>query len=232
MSSIVLTVGAEQIDRIVPNADELLSRYRNDTGCYYLDYHPISPSDQVVPEDLAVTLLINSQAGWRAVHSLMEHGKAIDLAQLPQKALENTSHGERVIVAALIAQVAQLPGFAASVATKVLHKKRPDLIPILDNQAIFGAYMNPDWPQKPARSDSIKSQDWICSALDWITFDLNRIENASVWSRLHLIEPARSRIQLFDSVWWTYFRMTQPVLRHIDGDGVRLRTINGRSTRV
>ena len=42
--------------------------------------------------------------------------------------------------------MAQWPGFAASVATKVLHKKRPGLIPVLDNQA-FGAYMNPNWPQ-------------------------------------------------------------------------------------
>jgi putative NADH-flavin reductase len=33
------------------------------------------------------------------------------------------------------------------VATKVLHKKRPKLKPILDNEAIFGAYMNPKWPE-------------------------------------------------------------------------------------
>jgi hypothetical protein len=32
------------------------------------------------------------------------------------------------------------PGFGASVATKTLHKKRPALIPVLDNMAIFGAY--------------------------------------------------------------------------------------------
>jgi hypothetical protein len=141
----------------------------------------------------------------------MEHGKAIDLAQLPKKPLENTSHDEREKVAALIAQVAQLPGFAASVATKVLHKKRPALIPILDNQAIFGAYMYPEWPQRPARGDSVKSQDMITTALDWIAFDLNRPENTSAWSVLKEIEPARSHIQLFDSVWWMYFRTMQPV---------------------
>jgi len=213
MPEITLTLGAQQIDRTVPSADELLKRNRNDTGCFYLDYQPITPPDQVVPEDLAVTLLINSQAGWRAFHSLMEHGKTINLTQLPKKTLEKTSPEERVQISALIAQVAQLPGFAASVATKVLHKKRPDLIPILDNQAIFGAYMNPEWPKKTARTDSIKNENLILKVLDWIAFDVNRPENDDVWSSLHTIEPARSRIQLFDSVWWMYFRMTQPILR-------------------
>jgi hypothetical protein len=41
------------------------------------------------------------------------------------------------------------------VATKVLHKKRPKLIPSLDNEAIFGAYMNPKWPEKLASTDSV-----------------------------------------------------------------------------
>lgn len=213
MSSVTLTFGAGKVDRIVPNVDELLRQYRNDIGCHYHNYQPITHRDQVVPEDLAVTLLMNSRAGWRAFLSLMEQGKAIDLTQLPNKPLEKTSQDERVQIAALIAQVAQLPGFAASVATKLLHKKRPDLIPILDNQAIFGAYLDPDWPEKPARSNSIKDQGWILKALDWIAFDLTRPENDAVWDTLKSIEPRHSRIQLFDSVWWMYFRKLQPVLR-------------------
>jgi len=207
-----MIVGARQIDRVIPNAGNLLRQYRKDTGCFYLDYQPITPPDKIVPEDLAVTLLVNSQVGWRAFHSLMENGKAIDLDNLPSKALEQTSPQERRQVAAVIAAMAKLPGFAASVATKVLHKKRPGLVPILDNQAIFGAYMHPSWPQKPARTDSVKDQDRICTALDWIAFDLTRPENSAAWSHLHAIEPSRTRIQLFDSVWWIYFRTTQPVV--------------------
>ena len=42
-------------------------------------------------------------------------------------------------MAAVIAHIANWPGFGASLATKVLHKRFPALIPILDNQAIFGA---------------------------------------------------------------------------------------------
>lgn len=213
MSSLELTIGAGQIDRIISNAGELLCQYRDDIGWHYLNYQPITHLDQAVPEDLAVTLLVNSQAGWRAFRSLMEYGKTINLTQLPQKPLEQTTSEERQQIAALITQMAQLPGFAASIATKVLHKKRPDLIPILDNQAIFGAYMNPEWPQKPARRDSIKDYKWILKALDWIAFDICRQENENVWDSLQAIEPARSRIQLFDSVWWMYFRKMQPVSR-------------------
>lgn len=213
MPHINLTVGAREIERIIPNADELLLEFRSDRGYHYLNYSPITPADRVVPEDLAVTLLVNSQASGRAFHSLMEKSNGIDLTILPKKPLENTSEKERAIIAALIAGMAQLSGFAASVATKVLHKKRPYLIPILDNQAIFGAYMNAEWPQKPARGDSIKDENLIRKALDWITFDVRRQENKDAWERLHTIEPNRSRIQLFDCVWWKYFRKVQPVVK-------------------
>ena len=189
MSSISLTVGAGYIDRIIPNADVYLLEYRKDTGYLYQNYQPITDPDKVIPEDLAVTLLMNSQVGWRAFQTLYEQGHTIDLSHLPKKTLENTSREERRQVATLIAKMAQLPGFASSVATKVLHKKRPSLIPVLDNQAIYGAYMNPDWPQKLARTNSIKDQNTICNALDWIAFDLNRPENAAAWISLQPLEP-------------------------------------------
>lgn len=210
-AAIQLHVGAGQIDRLLPEADELLRRYRKDTGCDYLDYQPLTPIDIVVPEDLAVTLLVNSWAGWRAFRSLQQYGATIDLGGLPAKPLEQTSQEERRQVAQLIAEMAQWPGFAASLATKVLHKKRPDLIPILDNQAIFGAYMNPAWPAQRALSESEKRFERILQALDWIAFDLRRTENAAAWPALLAIEPTRTRIQLFDSVWWIYVQTTPPV---------------------
>lgn len=211
MTSVQLTVGADYIDRIILEANALLQQYRQDTGCYYLDYAPVTPQHLVVPEDLAVTLLVNSQVRWQAFRSLQIYGATIQLNVLPQKPLEQTTQEERRQVAKVIATMAQWPGFAASVATKVLHKKRPDLIPILDNQAIFGAYMNSKWPQQPARGDSVKREDWIFYALDWIAFDITRPENTDVWNILQRIEPSRTRIQLFDSVWWMYFRSIQPV---------------------
>jgi hypothetical protein len=211
MASLQLTFGAGHIDRLVPDPDILLQQYRQVTGGWYLDYQSIIPNDQLVPEDLAVTLLLNSQVGWRAFRSMQDHGNDINLNLLPAKSLEQTTDIEQRLIAETIAAMAQWPGFAASVATKVLHKKRPDLIPILDNQAIFGAYLNPAWPDQKAWGGSVKSAERIFQALNWIAFDITRPENEAVWPQLQDIEPARSRIQLFDSVWWMYFRKAQPV---------------------
>lgn len=154
----------------------------------------ITSPDRVVPEDLEVTLLMNSQVGWKAFQTLHQHRGMIDLSHLPDKQLKKTTTDECKQIADLIANMAQLPGFASSVATKVLHKKRPSLIPVLDNQAIFGAYMFPQWPQKLARTDSIKDQNTIWTVLEWIAFDLNRPENTSARASLKALEPTHSRI--------------------------------------
>jgi hypothetical protein len=217
MTTVRLVLGAGEMDRTIENADALLLQYRRDTGCYYLDHQPITPQNRLVPEDLAVTLLVNSQVGWRAFRSIQLHGTTIDLNSLPTKPLEQTTPEERRQIKDIIVTMAGWPGFAASVATKVLHKKRPGLIPILDNQAIFGAYMNPHWPVQIARSDSVKDGEQILRALNLIAHDLNREENRLSWNTLHDIEPTRTMIQLFDSVWWMHFRLTQPVSKRSAG---------------
>ena len=60
-----LVVGAKQIDRVIENVDDLLHLYRQhgDIGYEYLKYQPITPNNVLLPEDLAVTLLVNSRAG-------------------------------------------------------------------------------------------------------------------------------------------------------------------------
>jgi hypothetical protein len=211
MHLVALVVGAGRLDRSLDEAEGLLLAYRGDSGAEYLDHEPSTHSDELRPEDLAVTSLVNSRFTMDAFRSLARHGHEIDLRSLPHLPLERTTAAERGRVADLIATVAQWRGFATSVATKVLHKKRPSLIPMLDNLAIFGAYMNPLWPEHPASMESVKSQVKIKEALDWIAYDLTRSENASVWQHLHTIEPSRSRIQLFDSVWWMHFRQIEPV---------------------
>lgn len=223
MNSVNMVVGAGQIERVVENADDLLRAYRNDTGCFYLDYEPSTPNNILVPEDIAVTLLVNSQAKLHAFRSIQIYGNMVDLSSLPDKSLELTSKEEREEIAILLARIAQWPGFAVSVTTKILHKKRPNLIPILDNQSIFGAYMNQKWPQKDATGYSIKDKKSINRALDCIAFDITRAENSALWDKLLLIEPKRTRIQLFDSVWWMYFRSKQPFIRK-NGSGVTLAT--------
>ncbi len=90
-----------------------------------------------MPEDLAVTILINSRVAGTAFKAVQDHGNEVRLDALPDLALEDTRDIERQAVCDVISTVVAWPGFAASVATKVLQKKRPALIPILDNEAIF-----------------------------------------------------------------------------------------------
>jgi hypothetical protein len=206
-----LVLGGGQLDWVLEGAEGLLHGYQTDDGLRYLDYRPSTDPNRVVPEDLAVTILINSRVAGRAFKSVQDHGATLLLESLPQVALENTTAIQRDDVADLIAEVASWDGFAASVATKILHKKRPLLIPILDNEAIFGAYMNPLWPARRASQETVYNRKRIRDALEWIAKDLTSSENESSWQQLSTIEKARSRIELFDMVWWVHFRRLQPV---------------------
>jgi hypothetical protein len=208
-----LILGAGKLDRIIKEPERFLLKYREDSGYEYINYHSLTPVNKLVPEDLAVTLLLNSRVGYRAFQSLQNYGENIDLNNLPLRPLEQISDIELTSPAQMISAIAQWPGFAASVATKVLHKKRPDLIPILDNQAIFGAYMSPSWPEKRSSQESIKSQSKIEHALQWIRTDVIRPENKNIWPLLKEIEPTHSLIEIFDSIWWMYFRSKEPVAK-------------------
>ncbi len=210
-----LVVGAGKLDRTLLDVEALLDSYRSDDGLRYLDYRPLTPPGRMVLEDLAVAILINSRVAGTAFKAVQDHGDEVHLDALPDCALEDSDEGERQAVCDVICTVIAWPGFAASVATKVLHKKRPALIPILDNEAIFGAYMSPTWPERRSSMDSVYLPSRIREALDWIWFDLTRPENRDVWPALSGSHPARSRVALFDMAWWMHFRSVQPVARSI-----------------
>jgi Family of unknown function (DUF6308) len=209
-----LIYGAGRLDRRVEAVEELLQEWRvreADWGQLYLEFKPATPPDVLLVEDLAVTMLINSRVAGQAAASVLRNGSSLDLGALPDKPLEETTADERHRVADLIGTMTSWPWVGASLATKTLHKKRPRLIPVLDNQAIFGAYMNPRWPAERSLMDTIKSTARIREALEWIAHDLTRAENAETWLALHEIETERTRIELFDCVWWIYFRRLEPV---------------------
>jgi hypothetical protein len=71
--------------------------------------------------------------------------------------------------------------------------------------------MNPRWPEQRSSTETIKSTARVHEALKWITADLVHPENAATWAALSDIEPERSQIELFDCVWWIYFRRLEPV---------------------
>jgi hypothetical protein len=208
-----LVYGAGRIDRRVLGAEGLLREWRTkekDWGQLYLEYRPITPSDRLFVEDLAITMLINSGVGAGAARSIYSDGTTVDLRSLPDKPLEETTSDERDVTANIIGAACGF-GIGASIATKTLHKKRPALIPVLDNRAIFGAYMNPRWPEERSLGEGTKNVPRIREALDWIAEDLTRSENASALRKLRAREPERSLIELFDMIWWMYFRQVEPV---------------------
>jgi Family of unknown function (DUF6308) len=199
------------IERWVEGAEVKLRTFRDDSGYAYLRHEPCTPRDELRVEDLAVTLLMNSQVTWRNATSVSERAGQLDLSGLPDVALEDTTDEERRRVANVVGVVASWPGFGASTATKTLHKKRPALIPILDNLAIFGAYLHRDWgPGRAATYDTVKDVGRIGVALDQIHADLNSRTNEPVWPALSAIEPGLSRVEIFDSVWWIHFRGIEP----------------------
>jgi hypothetical protein len=212
--TVELVYGAGRLDRCVPGVDGLLRAWREqerDLGQLYLEHKPVTAPDRLVVEDLAVTMLVNSRVAAGAATSVFKLGALLDLGSLPDKALEDTTDRERQAVARIIGSIASWRGFGASLATKTLHKKRPRLIPVLDNQAIFGAYMNPQWPGKPSSTATVKNVPMIKKALDWIAYDLVRSDNQSTWSQMQALDRDRSRIELFDMIWWMYFRQVEPL---------------------
>lgn len=206
--TIRLVVGRDRLERSIDFADDLLLAYPKvgDLGYEYIAYRPRTPRDQLQLEDLAITLLVNSRAGYRAFQSLRDYAADVDLTSLPDKPLGDTTDAELITVVEIVSQVAGWPGFGASMATKVLHKKRPHLILLLDNQSIFGAYLNKNWPGQLSNRHSIKTSGPIEEALRSIRYDIRRPENRGVWPALQAIEPSHSLIELFDCVWWVYFR--------------------------
>jgi hypothetical protein len=200
-------------DHHLANAARYLLAYRRDSGYAYLLHEPCTPPDRLVLEDLGPTLLVNARFGTLAAMSVVQSSAGLDLVALPTRALESSADDERQRVAELVATVARWSGFGISTATKVLHKKRPALIPILDNQAIFGAYLDPRWPARRSSQDSVYGAEAVRAALDRLVVDLSRPENQTAWQALARMEPGRSRIELFDMVWWMYFRELEPVQR-------------------
>jgi hypothetical protein len=132
------------------NPADLVRRFIEDpaeanSGLLYYTHASQTNPDELCPEDAAIPLLLN--AAWHLgpaktiVRSLMQLQATVCIGMLPNVPFQDTTAEIRDKLASLIHLVSSYPGIKAAVATKILHKKRPNLIPVLDNQSIFGAYM-------------------------------------------------------------------------------------------
>lgn len=114
-------------------------------GPSYYRYRPRTDPDLVTIEDLGAAILLVGQPRPQAARWLV--GNPLDLSALPSGPLHETTPPDRdEIIETIMRLVAPSGnGFASAVATKVLHKKRPARIPVLDNRAIFATFLSETW---------------------------------------------------------------------------------------
>jgi len=197
-----LRKGRERID----DARALVDWYDEEVRfgpAYYAAAPPARP-DVVGLEDLGYAVLFAGRPGPLAAMSLSKH--PVDVSSLPDQPLAVLGPEAVQQITAGVLSLVDLPGFGSSLATKVLHKKRPATIPVLDNKAIFQTYMNPSWgvgrDPWPRGSLVVRSGDQITAALHAIAHDVSAPENTVTWTSLEEAFPSLTRVELFDKVWW------------------------------
>ena len=177
-------------------------------GPTYFAYSPKTPSDTLLLEDLGVAVLLEGRPQSRAAMELaLLSDDQRDLRAVPRTALHLSTPGDREAILQAILKLVALPGFASSLATKILHKKRPAAVPILDNRAIYGSLMSETWkPGMDPKANSVRFGPSIGRALETIYSIVADPRNEPAFVDLEEHFSNLSRIQLFDKIWWAFIR--------------------------
>lgn len=201
---------------------------RQDTGAVYLD-RPSNP-DTIGLDDVGMSVLMNSQATATTARTVVLFGADMAklLALVPKGVnLEDPAAPQHFgAIADLIEAMTTLGreetparekgdplgnGIGISRATKMIHLKRPGLIPVLDNEAIFDLYCGTKEAEEKVGRNSrpyveggtVKGRE-LSGALAVIRADLLREENKLAWRALATEEPRWTRLQHLDAVWWIH----------------------------
>jgi len=141
------------------------------------------------PSDLFVSCSLSGRPNPfdRAYFTLFNEGKKIEiekfLAKIPKKSdieySDMSLNGLGKVIEQLFEATVQVPGIQLPIATKILHKKRPNLIPILDRYVVkkyWGAEYNQFYPITLRG----KREDSTLNLFDQIKEDISR--NRSILS--------------------------------------------------
>lgn len=170
--------------------------------------------DAIVFGDLAWGTLLEGRPSSTAAQQLLR-ARAIDISRVPSSPLGELSDYQCDAVVAGIRELAKLDGIRSALATKVLHPKRRASVPILDNQAIYGAFMTLGFvPGDAYKGYGTRQETKIKGALLKVRECLRDETNTRGWSVLENNYPDLKRVELFDMVWWALLHASE---RHLEG---------------
>lgn len=141
----------------------------------YYDGVPMGDWDRIEPMDVLATVSVNSFVTDAARARRVHRGLAVAcdglLVGIPRDA--HLRDADLEALEGLLAAACEVPGVLVPVATKVLHRKRPHLIPMLDNVVLahYFGYLNR--PELVGRSqDKRRAASVAMIALDAFRADL------------------------------------------------------------
>lgn len=141
-----IVIGSQQLDRAaaLAAAAEYLS---SSPGRYaypsYDAYDTGAPTDRLSDGDLLASVLLNARvsiAGFESLRAMRDEFEAA-LRALPAVTLIDATDDHLRAVAALYAPLDRgMPGVGGTILSKVLHRKRPELVPLYDSR-LYSLYV-------------------------------------------------------------------------------------------
>ena len=188
---------------------------------HYYDGVPMGDWDRVEPMDVLATVSVNSfvtgAARVRQVHRGLAAACDDRLAGIPREA--HLLDSDVAEVEGLLAAACEVPGVLVPVATKVLHRKRPHLIPMLDNVVLAHYFGYLDRPELVGRSqDKRRAASAARVALDAFRADLDQADPvlADIAGQLAVEGTRVTAVRLLELLVWCavepagYYRQLPP----------------------
>lgn len=188
---------------------------------HYYDGVPMGDWDRVEPMDVLATVSVNSfvtdAARVRRVHRGLASACDGRLAGIPRDA--HLLDSDVAEVEGLLAAACEVPGVLVPVATKVLHRKRPHLIPMLDNVVLAHYFGYLDRPELVGRSqDKRRAASAARVALDAFRADFDQADPvlADIAGQLAVEGTPVTAVRLLELLVWCavepagYYRQLPP----------------------
>ena len=190
---------------VIPDAADRMLRFCHEEYPYY-DALPSGDPHRVEPLDVLAAVAVNgffnaNAATIRTVHRGLATVCTPLLSAIPRDADLLTSDPSFPGVAALLEAAVSVPKVLIPVATKVLHRKRPYLIPILDN-VVLAHYLG---RLPPATQDKTRAAGVAVEVLGRIRDDLAavRSEVDAVATDLAAAGFVLSPVRVLEVLLWT-----------------------------